>query len=391
MATIKTRKGKNKESYQIYFYLGRERKTLSLDRKYTRRQTEEIALYVQKAADAIETGSNPDKPTQAWLDEMTDDLRKRFVRAGLIEEAERYSLERLIDEYYRDQEKNFTANTISNKTTNTNRLMTFFGAETPVEDLTQESVEDYRDQLLDEYAQATVGGAVKTGHALFAWAVKKKMVEVNPFDGVSAPSMVNKEREYTITREYYRKLLDACPDQTWRTLLALCRIGGLRNPCETLGVKWTEVNWDAGTMLVHAPKTERYAGKDTRLIPLFPDLRVELERQFEQAEEGAVYVIDRWRDTSKNMRTYFKKIIFLAGLEEWPRLFHNLRGSRDTELFSAYPEYVATAWMGHSKKVAFKHYLHPTDTDFQKALAENKSTEPPELSKKSSGQKIFDH
>ncbi len=50
-------------------------------------------------------------------------------------------------------------------------------------------------------------------------------------------------------------------------------------------------------MLVHSPKTKRYAGKDTRVIPIFPEIRVELEKQFEQAEEGgSPYVIDRYRD-----------------------------------------------------------------------------------------------
>lgn len=62
------------------------------------------------------------------------------------------------------------------------------------------------------------------------------------------------------------------------------------------------------------------------------------------------------------------RLIGQAGLDVWPRLNHNLRGSRSNELFSAFPDYVAEYWMGHSKKVAKKHYLHVIDDQYRLAL-----------------------
>ena len=195
--------------------------------------------------------------------------------------------------------------------------------------------------------------------------------------------MVSKDKEHFVSMPDYRRLLDACPDQEWRTLLALCRIGGLRNPSETLKVKWTDVNWELNRLLVHSPKTEHHVGKDSRIIPLFPELRKELERQFDQAREGAVFVIDHWRDVDKNLRTHFERIIFRAGLEKWDRLFHNLRGSRSNELFSEFPSHVASAWMGQNNKVALEHYLHPREEDFQKAIEEPSASDKEKPSKKS--------
>ena len=49
-----------------------------------------------------------------------------------------------------------------------------------------------------------------------------------------------------------------------------------------------------------------------------------------------------------NLRTTFGKILRRAGLEPWPRLFHNLRASRETELVEKYPVQVVTSWLGNT-------------------------------------------
>jgi hypothetical protein len=68
-----------------------------------------------------------------------------------------------------------------------------------------------------------------------------------------------------------------------------------------------------------------------------------------------------------NLRTMFGKIIKRAGLEAWPRLFHNLRASRETELLESFPVHVVAAWMGHDAKVSLKHYAQTTDEHFERA------------------------
>ena len=57
-----------------------------------------------------------------------------------------------------------------------------------------------------------------------------------------------------------------------------------------------------------------------------------------------------------------------AGLEPWPRLFHNLRASRETELAEQFPLHVVTAWLGNTPRIAMKHYLQVTESDFTKAV-----------------------
>lgn len=68
-----------------------------------------------------------------------------------------------------------------------------------------------------------------------------------------------------------------------------------------------------------------------------------------------------------NLRTSFGKLIKRAGLTAWPRMFHNLRSSRETELLETFPVHVVAQWMGHDAKVCLKHYAQTTDDHFHRA------------------------
>ena len=61
------------------------------------------------------------------------------------------------------------------------------------------------------------------------------------------------------------------------------------------------------------------------------------------------------------------RIIERAGLEPWPKLFQNLRSTRETELAEQFPIHVVCAWIGNSRAVAAKHYLQTTEEHFRKA------------------------
>ena len=80
-----------------------------------------------------------------------------------------------------------------------------------------------------------------------------------------------------------------------------------------------------------------------------------------------MYVIRRYRDANSNLRTQLLRIIGRAGVDPWPKLFQNLRSTRQTELAEEYPLHVGTAWIGNSKAVANKYYLQVTEDHFQKA------------------------
>ncbi len=207
--------------------------------------------------------------------------------------------------------------------------------------------------------------------------LRRKLIAENPFADVKSPVAGTADRQRFVTPDEISRILGCCPDRHWRAIVALARYGGLRCPSEVLSLRWQDVDWEAGRVVVQSPKTEHHPGKETRTIPLFPELREYLEESFDSAEEGAVYVVDeRFRKAAlrpggwanANLRTTFTKIIRRAGLQPWPRLFHNLRATRETELAESYPVQVVTSWLGNTPNIAMKHYPMTTDEHFARAV-----------------------
>ncbi len=133
-------------------------------------------------------------------------------------------------------------------------------------------------------------------------------------------------------------------------------------------LKWSDIHWDTERFTVTSPKTRRY-GKGTRVVPLFPELRLFLDEAFSMADDGEKWVVPRLGGKpSKNLGTTFKRIIRRAGVEVWPKPFQNLRLSRQTELEQYLPTYVVCSWLGNTPDVARRHYLVVTEEHFELAV-----------------------
>lgn len=144
-----------------------------------------------------------------------------------------------------------------------------------------------------------------------------------------------------------------------------------------------ERDWATLRMTVHAPKTEHHEGKATRVVPIFPELEQYLRDAF--APEN-IFVVTIAESATKNFRTRFTKIIKRAGLEPWPKLFQNLRATRQTELVDTYPAHVVCDWLGNSQAVANKHYLHTTEEHFEQVRkAAHKAAQYPSESTENAG------
>ncbi len=184
---------------------------------------------------------------------------------------------------------------------------------------------------------------------------------------MSSQPLENRSRDYFVTVERSNKVLEACPSAEWRVIFALARFGGLRCPSEILELRWQDIIWDQHRFMVQCKKTEGHEGHDIRFVPLWPEVRTALSEAWEQAEERAVYVVTKTRDSADNLRTQMNRIIQRAGIEPWPKTFQNLRATRATEVANEYGESKESKWIGHSRRVATKHYLQITDDDYATA------------------------
>jgi integrase len=263
-------------------------------------------------------------------------------------------------------------------------LNEFFSESRDVRTITPGNADDFKQWLVGrKLAPTTIHKRLQSARSFFHAMRRRKLIDENPFDGVKAGASGIKDRQRFVTREEINKALACCSDHHWRAIVALSRFGGLRCPSEVLSLRWQDINWETGRIVVTSPKTEHHVGKASRTIPLFPELRPILAEAFDLAPDGAEFVVDpKFRKAAMgpsgwmnaNLRTTFEKIIRRAGLQPWPRLFHNLRASRETELVEAYPVQVVTSWLGNTPSVAMRHYLMTTEDHFDAAVKGHEET-----------------
>ncbi len=346
-----------------------KRKTIRLG-KVSAKDASTVCHHVEAMLAAKLAGSSVPRASALWLADLSNVLHDRLARTGLCEPRtapETHTLGGLLDAFF-DTLDDQKPTTITRMSQAEAALLAFFGDDKPVERITNREAEDWRAQLVaDGYAQATISRTVGYARSFFRWAVRRGLAQSNPFLDLRAGAQVNPERSAFVDRATIAKVLDAAPDAEWRLLIALSRFGGLRVPSEPLALTWHDVDWEAMRLTVRSPKTSNHAGKASRVVPIFPEIAEHLRAVFEQAEDGAVHVITRYRE-GQNLNPQLRRIIKRAGVEPWPRTWHNMRATRQSELASTYPLHTVCGWMGNTKAIAAGHYLQVTDADWQRAV-----------------------
>jgi len=353
------------------------RRTLRLGR-VNKEQTATVKGMIERLVKSKATGT-PDAVAGAWLAGLADAGYAKLVKAGLAEPRVVHTPEPepvhepgvcigdFLDGYLKDRD-DLKPNSLLVYGHTRRTLIAFFGRDKPLRAITKYNAEEWQRYLMREgLAKATVRKRTANAKVFFRVAVDKEIIGANPFQKLKSTSVGNDERLYFVSRQDAQKVLDSCPDTQWKLIFALCRYGGVRCPSEVLALKWQDVNWEQSRVLIHSPKTEHHEGHETRLIPIFPELRPYLLAGFEEAEPGSEFAVTRYRRANSNLRTELQRILGRAGLQPWPRLFQNLRSTRETELAESYPLHVVTAWIGNSKAIAAKHYLQIRDEDFERA------------------------
>lgn len=330
---------------------------------------EKIGHHVDSLNAAKTAGDTVNRQTALWLADIGQSLHDKLAAAGLVDRREVQTLGAFVRGYI-DRRTDVKPGTTMNYETVERNLVAFFGVDRQLRTVKPTDAVAFREWLRDHENQSenTIRRRCGRARQFFAAALKAGQVDGNPFDGMSVTVTGSEGKERFVTADESRLILEACPDAEWRLIFALCRWGGLRCPSEILPLTWDDVLWDRSRIIVRSPKTERYRGKGSRVIPMFPELVEPLSRAFAQAPEGAVHVVARYRDGNANLRTQFQRIIERAGITPWQKPFQNLRSTRETELMETYPAHVVVSWIGHSERVAQKHYLQLTDAHFERAV-----------------------
>lgn len=367
MASIKKVKRKRgATAFQIVYSVQGVKKYLSLGSLYPPKEVEQIKSIVEKLVAADVTGCPLDRRATAWLAASSADLRRRLERSGLIVIEHAPTVDDVLSLYWSEELDKLKERSQRTKEMARRVLLEYFPATTKVTELTKSRVSEFSTKLDARYAPATRAGLVRDIRRFFNYAVERERIKSNPFESVAVGSYANKEREYFVSLDDFEKMLEVCPSQELRTILTLYRIGGLRRG-EVFAATWSDVDWKDGKMLVHSQKTERHAGHESRIIPLFPALRRELSASFKESADKSSAIVNL---SDEQIRLRVEKIIKLAGLTKWPRLFQNLRSSRSNEVVREFGTIAEATWIGHSQRTASAHYLHILDAEYEKATYE---------------------
>ena len=340
------------------------------------RTAQTIKTHVEALASAAITGQVPPDETARWVTRLDETMADKLARVGLIPRRGTVHLGEFLDEYF-DKRTDVKGPTKRSWRPAKRNLLTFFGVDRLITEVTTGDAKDF-ERFLKTKARESRRGDEKSGlgsdtvrkriahvKQFFQDAVDRELIAKNPFRGLKSTMQGNTDRFFFVTHNTAVRVLDACPNTNWRLIFALCRYGGLRCPSEVLRLRLSDVDWERNRFLVHSPKTEHHEGKASRWVPIFPELRPHLEEAWEAAEPGQEHFIAQSSSSLSEMMT---KIIKRAGLDVWPKLFQNLRSTRQTELEEHFPSHVVCAWLGNSVQVARKHYLQVTDDHFAAAL-----------------------
>jgi integrase len=349
MATIGTEP--NAHRRVLFVAADGSRKTVRLG-KCSQRDAETVCRHIEVLAASTIHGQPTPRETAVWITGVAPKLHDRLARAGLVaarENPRRAMLSSFIDEYIA-QRLDLKAGTRTVLEQSKIWLVRFLGEDRRMDGVTVADADAYRSHMIGSgLAKATVAKRCRYARHFFEVAKRRGIVDANPFAHIKGAVKGNPERRVFVPAEAIANVMNEATDPQWKLLIALARWGGLRIPSEALALTWQDVDFAGKRFIVRASKTEHHDDGGIRVVPMFPELVPIFQTVFDEADEGAVHVITRYRTASVNLRTQFQRYILKAGVKPWPKLWQNLRASRATELADSYPSHVCAAWLDTPK------------------------------------------
>jgi integrase len=213
-----------------------------------------------------------------------------------------------------------------------------------------------------EYIHTTLNKALKQ-------AVKWQLVSRNVAEAVTAPRSRKREM-LTLDCEQTRRLLSTAKGDRLEALYVLAATAGLRQG-ELLGLRWTDINLETGTLTVKRSLryekdgpyyTEGKRDRSRRRVELGPSTVTTIKAHRKRQNEERLAYEGLWEDhdlifpdehgrpmRARNLNRYFQKLLQHANLEEVGLTFNGLRHTCATlMLLRDVPVKVVSERLGHA-------------------------------------------
>lgn len=257
-------------------------------------------------------------------------------------------------------------------------------------------------QLDEGYAYDTLLGKVKQVRSYFKQILNDGLIGKNIFDSVKPEVPLNHKARIADRRVvigynvlsiledlFYGFWDDGEMSDGWMMYYILLRWTGARKN-EPLHLRWTDIDWERERINMPQPKVRRYK-EPTRSMPMFIDSPLKKYLGIIHENQGSPvdgYVVrgilnlddyDRTKVNWKSVNggtTLIKKIKKYGGTAPWPKLFQNLRVTRENELMVSGKYRVAAvlAFLGHAAGTFSRSYFTLTEEDFNPIDIEARET-----------------
>lgn len=288
------------------------------------------------------------------------------------------SLSDHLDGYYAARKSELMPKTLESHQQTGKYLLEFFGEAKRIDQITKADARDFKTALANgdlkhitkrkkELKLTSVDINIRNARTIFSFAAKDDIIAFNPFTGLSESTKATRKWHY-VTPDEYQKLVDNAPPKL-KLLISLCRLAGLRRG-EGLSLEWVDVDFDKNRLTVIAGDTWQPKDKDSRVIPICPELLSILTEAHQNAPDGSQLVIGGkgykhfWRD----FQVLFRK----SGVKPYSKPYHSLRKACITDWCQNHPMFVVREWAGHSDiATTATYYTQVSDADFDKAAVES--------------------
>jgi integrase len=326
-----------------------------------KRDADEVAARMESLLAIRDCAAVPDEGTLSAIRELHPRIRDFLDGAGLIpREAEERTVHQCMDAFLAVKRGQCKASSMQVLGRAARHAKAHFSSTKTLQSVASADVESFCNWLKQQpgkqspqLAEATIRKTCSVLCQMFRFARRNEWVRNNPVleSEVKRSAAENEDRVYFVSIQETKALLAACDSREERLLIGFARFAALRIPSEIRELRWSDFDKELRVFKVYAPKTGRF-----RSVPVMKhlhDLLLEADIPLDRSD----YVFPRLR-LYPSLSTAMRRIIRNAGITDYPRALHSLRGSCISEWVETHKSIPEVAsWAGHSIPVMTRHYL----------------------------------
>lgn len=333
--------------------------------KVTKAGAETVRRNIERLQASNNVGIEPDAQIQAWISLCDSRFRDKMQAAGLLAKwnppkaAPKLSI---IWDAYVEKRADFAESSKKGFRTARKHALANLG-DRLISEITISDAKHFALKMESIHASAHAKKIVERTKQVLQDAVDSRLLASNPFAGVHLRAKLDRTKDHYLTEADAMKIIDKLGSMHAKAAFVLARFAGLRVPHEIAPLTWKHVDFEKHRLTV--PKGTKTG---MRVVPMVP-IVYETLLQLAETADSSPWVFNRARSSlAVTVRKWLESAILLAGLKQWPKLWHNLRASCRNDFEERFASHVCDAWIGHSTRVAKDHYLMVLDEHWKEAI-----------------------